>query len=123
MTLNELAAWLMFNVGSKIDLYDGRPQATPAGNYAYLHVNAGVTLRDNVAVTDRAVHDFMIVCVGYDTTGARWAAQTVRDVLTNARPAGNHTLTEIPAGPMLTDGTPTTGGERVSITLSYQLHT
>lgn len=121
MTLQDFAAWLLGTVPA--DMYDGRPQATPAGNYAYLSFDGGFTSRTNIGRTGRLTHTVQIVCVGIDPTGARWVAGTVRMALLDARPDQNHILTELPAGPMLIDGTPTAGGERTSITLTYQLIT
>lgn len=119
MTLQDIAAWLLDTI--PVDVYDGRPQVTPPGNYAYLTMEGGVTSRTNIGRTDRLTHTAHIVCVGVDPTGARIVAGKVRMALLDARPDRNHILTELPAGPMLIDGTPTTGGERTSITLTYQL--
>lgn len=121
MTLTELAQWLMNTI--TIDLYDGRPDDTPAGNYAYLAVEGGLTSRTQLARTNRDTHTIQIVCVGFDPTGARWVRDQIVTQLTDQRPDNNHPLVQLPAGPELTDGTPTQGGQRTSITLTYQLPT
>jgi len=119
VTLQQFAAWLIAQTGA----IDGRPQTTPPGNYTYLTLDGGWATRTNLARPDRDILTASPVCVGIDPAGARRQVQKDRDALVNARPDANHPLVELPSGPQLVDGTPTTGGERTSITLTYQLTT
>lgn len=120
MNLNEFAAWL----GSTLTVtnFDGRPDAAD-GNYAYWQIADPLSSRTDLAAARRDLLTAHIVCVGVDPTGSRWIADRVRGVLVGARPDQRHMLVEQPAGPQLTEGTPTSGGERYSITLTFQLIT
>lgn len=121
MTPQQLLDWARAVI--PLETYDGRPQVTPDGPYAYLATDGGVTARSDLTRAASDTITLYVVCVNTVPAGARWAAQQVRAALNNQKPDGNHPLAAQPAGPELTDGTPTTGGERTSITLTYQLIT
>ncbi len=106
-------------LATHVTAFDGPPHTTPDGPYVAVFDDSGNGRRTHYdAQTDRVKWTHRVMAVARTRDGLRWAAQQVRDALTDARPVGGASmLTEQSAGPVLTDGPD--GDRRHSMTITY----
>lgn len=108
-------------LSAHITAYDGPPTTTPTNPYVVVFDDPGNGRRTHYdAQTDRIKWTHRVMAVARTRDGVRWAAQQVRDALTDHRPTPSASMLTEPegsAGPVLTDGPD--GDRRHSMTLTY----
>ncbi len=104
---------------SSVAAFDGPPTDSPDGPYAAVFDDPGNGRRIHYdARTDRVKWTHRVMAVARTRDGLRWAVTQVRDALTDTRPSvGASMLSELSAGPVLTDGPD--GDRRHSMTITY----